>query len=90
MIRDLRGDTPVEEKFRHDGGIAEFVEFLAHDEPVTEVLRLQGQDTFTETVPMLDDQGHMTPQDVERELDGRHRACAGAPATTPRSARSST
>jgi DNA gyrase subunit B len=35
---------------------------------VTEVLRLQGSDTFTETVPLLDDQGHMTPQDVEREL----------------------
>ena len=68
MIRDLRGDTPVEEKFRHDGGIAEFAEFLAHDEPVTDVLRLQGTDTFTETVPLLDDKGHMTPQEVEREL----------------------
>ncbi|GAA1960637.1 DNA topoisomerase IV subunit B [Nocardioides panacihumi] len=68
VIRDLRGPDPVEEKFRHDGGIAEFAEFLAHDEPVTEVLRLQGADTFTETVPMLDDLGHMTPQDVEREL----------------------
>ena len=68
MIRDLRGETPVEEKFRHDGGIAEFAEYLAHDEPVTEILRLQGMDTFTETVPLLDDQGHMTPQEVEREL----------------------
>ena len=68
VIRDLRGPDPVEEKFRHDGGIAEFVDFLAHDEPVTDVLRLQGSDTFTETVPMLDAQGHMTPQDVEREL----------------------
>ncbi len=68
VIRDLRGDTPVEEKFRHDGGIAEFVEYLAHDEPVTEIVRLQGMDTFTETVPLLDDQGHMTPQEVEREL----------------------
>jgi DNA gyrase subunit B len=68
VIRDLRGDQPVEEKFRHDGGIAEFTEFLAHDEKVTEILRLQGTDTFTETVPMLDDKGHMTPQEVEREL----------------------
>ena len=68
VIRDLRGDTPVEEKFRHDGGIAEFVEFLAHDEPVTDIVRLQGMDTFTETVPLLDDQGQMTPQEVEREL----------------------
>src|SRR5690606_14176250 len=42
--------------------------FLSHGEPVTDVLRLQGSDTFTETVPLLDDKGHMTPQDVEREL----------------------
>jgi DNA gyrase subunit B len=67
-IRDLRGDTPVEESFRHDGGITEFCDFLATDEPVTEILRLQGGGTFTETVPLLDDKGHMTPQDVEREL----------------------
>jgi len=32
------------------------------------VLRLEGHDTFTETVPLLDDKGHMTPQDVERDL----------------------
>jgi DNA gyrase subunit B len=68
VIRDLRGDQPVEESFRHDGGIAEFAEFLAADEPVTDILRLTGQDRFTETVPMLDDNGHMTPQDVERDL----------------------
>ena len=68
VIRDQSGADPVEEKFRHDGGIAEFVDFLAKDEPVSGVLRLQGSDTFTETVPMLDDAGHMTPQDVEREL----------------------
>ncbi len=68
VIRDQRGPDPVEEKFRHDGGIAEYAEFLAEGEPVTEVLRLQGSDTFTETVPMLDAAGHMTPQEVEREL----------------------
>src|SRR3954454_3279787 len=68
VIRDLRGDQPVEEKFRHDGGITEFCEFRAHDEPITDVRRLQGSESFTETVPMLDDHGHMTPQDVERKL----------------------
>jgi DNA gyrase subunit B len=67
-ISDLRGDEPLTESFKHDGGITEFCEFLSHDEPVTEVLRLQGSKTFTETVPLLDDKGHMTPQDVEREL----------------------
>ncbi len=68
VIRDLRGETPVEEKFRHDGGIAEFAQYLSHDEAVTEVLRIQGSGSFTETVPMLDAKGHMTPQDVERDL----------------------
>ena len=68
VIRDLRGDEPVEESFRHDGGIGEFCDFLAADEPVSSILRLEGSDRFTETVPMLDDNGHMTPQDVERDL----------------------
>jgi DNA gyrase subunit B len=68
VLRDVRGSVPVEEKFLHAGGIAEFAEFLSTGEPVTDVLRLQGTDTFTETVPLLDDKGHMTPQEVEREL----------------------
>ncbi|HEU5043059.1 MAG TPA: DNA topoisomerase IV subunit B [Nocardioidaceae bacterium] len=68
VIRDLRGEQPLEERFRHDGGISEFCDFLASDEPVTDVLRLEGHDTFTETVPLLDDKGHMTPQDVVRDL----------------------
>ena len=33
------------------------------------MLRLTGAGQFTETVPVLDDQGHLTPTDVERELD---------------------
>jgi len=68
VIRDLRGEEPVEESFRHDGGITEFCDFLAADEKVSDVLRLEGHENFIETVPVLDDKGHMTPQDVERDL----------------------
>ena len=68
VIRDLRGPEPVEERFRHDGGITEYCQFLAPDAPVTDVLRLEGHERFTETVPLLDGKGHMTPQDVERDL----------------------
>ncbi len=68
VIRDLRGDEPLEERFRHDGGISEFCDFLSAGEPVSDILRLEGHDKFTETVPLLDDKGHMTPQDVERDL----------------------
>ena len=38
-------------------------------EPVTDVLRLTGPGRFTETVPVLDDRGHMIPTEVERELE---------------------
>src|SRR6202035_5827171 len=55
-------------EFRFDGGISEFCAHLASGEPVTEVLRLTGSGNFTETVPVLDDRGHMTPTEVEREL----------------------
>lgn len=56
------------EEFRFAGGISEFTEFLARDEAVCEVLRMQGVGHFHETVPVLDDQGHMTPTEVQREL----------------------
>ncbi len=68
-LTDARADEVVSETFVHTGGISEFCEFLAHDEPVTDILRLQGSDQFTETVPMLDDAGAMTPTDVDRTLD---------------------
>ena len=32
------------------------------------MLRLTGSGSFTETIPVLDDRGHMTPTDVEREM----------------------
>jgi len=57
-----------EAEFRFDGGISEFCAYLTPGEPLTGVFRLTGSDRFTETVPVLDEQGHMTPTDVEREL----------------------
>ena len=54
--------------FRFDGGISEFCAHLGSGEAVTDVLRLTGSGNFTETIPVLDDRGHMTPTEVEREL----------------------
>ncbi|MFJ1989858.1 DNA topoisomerase IV subunit B [Streptomyces sp. DASNCL29] len=72
VVRDERGlegqEGPVEETFRYDGGISEFCEYLAQDKPVCDVLRLSGQGTFKETVPVLDEHGHMTPTEVARDL----------------------
>ncbi|MEU8871426.1 DNA topoisomerase IV subunit B [Streptomyces javensis] len=67
--RNLEGrEGPVEETFRYDGGISEFCEYLAQDKAVCDVLRLSGQGTFKETVPVLDERGHMTPTEVTREM----------------------
>jgi DNA gyrase subunit B len=60
---------PRQAEFRFAGGISEFCEHLATSEKVTDVIRLTGDGTFTETVPVLDDRGHMTPTEVERTLD---------------------
>jgi len=74
VIRDERGlpgtpgeHGPHEETFLHHGGISEFAEFLAVDPALTDVWRVQGSGTFRETVPVLDERGHMTPTEVERE-----------------------
>jgi len=71
VIRDERRGAgeggATEEVFVHDGGISEFCEFLAPDPALTDVWRIQGTGTFTETVPVLDAKGHMTPTEVERE-----------------------
>ncbi|WP_242614419.1 DNA gyrase/topoisomerase IV subunit B [Actinomadura roseirufa] len=68
-VRDERGEETVEATFRFDGGIGEFCTYLAKDAPIVDVLRLQGRGHFTETVPVLDEQGHLTPTDVERDLE---------------------
>ncbi|CAM3547910.1 DNA gyrase/topoisomerase IV subunit B [Isoptericola cucumis] len=75
-VRDERGlpgtpgeSGPYEEVFQHSGGAVDFVEFLAPDAPVTSTWRLQGKGHFSETVPVLDSRGHMTPQEVQRECE---------------------
>jgi DNA gyrase subunit B len=66
-LTDDRGETPVVEAFRFDGGISEYADFLAPDAPLTDTWRITGSGTFTETVPVLQDNGHMVPTEVERE-----------------------
>ncbi len=65
-ITDERGDEPIETTFQYDGGLSEFVEYLATDAPVTDTWRVQGEGTFTETVPVLQPNGSMVATEVER------------------------
>ena len=67
-IRDDREGAGDEVTYAFAGGIAEFAETAGHDAAVSPVLRLTGVGHFHETVPVLDDLGHMTSQEVQREL----------------------
>ena len=68
VINDNRSKTPASETFFHKGGISEYCAFIQSDEPIGEVVRLTGSGHYQETVPVLDDQGHMNPTDVERDM----------------------
>ena len=66
-VRDERaGVEPTDVSYRFDGGISEFVEFLAPDAPITDTWRLTGTGTFTETVPVLQATGAMVATEIER------------------------
>jgi len=67
-VKDLRDAEPTEVTYKFKGGIAEFVDHLANDEAVTSIIRLIGSGTFVENVPVLDDEGHMVPRELEREM----------------------
>jgi len=68
-ITDEREKPARTEEFRFAGGAIEFVEFLSPDPVVVGPWQLTGSATFTETVPVLQDNGHLEPTEVERELD---------------------
>lgn len=61
-------DDLWQETFQHRGGISEYASYLSTGEEIGGVIRLTGTGHFSETVPVLDDQGHMTSQEVQRDL----------------------
>lgn len=67
VLRDDRADQAQLAEFKFDGGISEFVDYLAHDQAVTDVWRFQGQTGYSEVVPVLHSDGSMVDAEVERE-----------------------
>lgn len=65
-VIDERGTAAVSEIFQHKGGLTEYIEQLREGEALCGVIRLTGESTFNETVPILDAKGHLTPGEVER------------------------
>ena len=68
VVNDRRAKVKTTETFFHKGGISEFCTFLRPDDPVGEVIRIAGTGEYNETVPVLDEKGHMNPTEVHREM----------------------
>lgn len=66
---DERGEEPLTETLRFDGGVVDFVDFLAKDGAVTETMHIQGEGSYMETVQRLNDDGHLAPVDIERNCE---------------------
>ncbi|OKL45977.1 DNA topoisomerase IV subunit B [Boudabousia liubingyangii] len=66
IVRDERTSDVVEETLCFDGGIVDYVDYLAKDTAVTDTWRFTGSGTYVETVQQLDDSGHLVAGDVER------------------------
>ncbi len=65
-VRDERGGEPQEHRFKFDGGLTEFAEYLAKDSALTNTWRITGEGDYTETVPVLDESGNMVSREVNR------------------------
>jgi DNA gyrase subunit B len=68
IVNDNRAKAKTSETFFHKGGISEFCTFLRPDDPLGEVIRISGTGNYSETVPVLDEKGHMVPKEVDREM----------------------
>lgn len=69
VVTDQRSGQATDHEFIYQGGIVEFVEFLAKDAPLSNVWRLSGSGAYSETVPVLNAAGNMESKEVQRNCD---------------------
>jgi len=69
VVNDNRTKEKRSETFFHKGGISEYCDFIQPDAAVGDVIRLTGKGHYQETVPVLDEKGHLEPKEVERDMD---------------------
>jgi DNA gyrase subunit B len=67
-IEDRSGAEVTTQKFSSEGGLRDFLEFIAPDQPVVGPWHFSGTGQFDETVPMLDSTGRLESTDVTRDV----------------------
>lgn len=66
VVCDERGNEPGITTFKYDGGMKDYVEYLAKDEIIGEVMHFIGEGEYEETVPVLRDE-KMVTETVKRK-----------------------
>lgn len=69
VVSDERAGKSEKHEFFFQGGIVEFVDYLAKDTPLSNIWRLSGTGTYSETVPVLNSKGNMESKEVERKCE---------------------
>lgn len=69
VVSDQRTGKAVNHEFFFQGGIVEFVDYLAKDAPLSNVWRLSGNGAYSETVPVLNSSGNMESKEVQRNCE---------------------
>jgi DNA gyrase subunit B len=70
VVTDHRGEAPVEETFKFDGGMADMVEHNAKDRAVTDTIVIKGSGEYTESIRVLKEDGTgMETRPVDRTME---------------------
>lgn len=67
VVTDERVDGGERVELHHSGGVVDYVDYLSPDAAITDTWRFSGEQIYTETVQILDeDSGHVTTREMER------------------------
>lgn len=69
VARDLRGSEPITETFHFEGGVSDFVDYLAPDRQICDTWRIVGEGKYQEVVQQLNSEGQLRPVEVERTCE---------------------
>lgn len=61
--------SETSEEFCYAGGILDMVEFIAPDQKLHDVITVDSVGKYKETVPVLDENGHLVDTEVDREAE---------------------
>ncbi len=67
-VHDLRSSPPVSTTFHYEGGVKDFVNYIATDQEICQPIVVTGEGTYTESIPVLEN-NELVVKEVSRTCD---------------------